>query len=187
MFLILSPLFLFIAIILFFHHKGNPFFGQMRPGLNGKAFRILKFKTMRDIYSDEGRILPDQLRVTPLGKIIRKTSLDEIPQLINVVRGDMSLVGPRPLLEEYMELYTKDQLRRHDVKPGVTGWAQVNGRNAITWNKKFELDVWYVDNFTFVLDFKILIQTFFNVLAGKGVTQLGRVSIDKFKGKAEFK
>lgn len=185
LFLVLSPIFIFISFILLIHHSGNPFFGQSRPGLNGKTFQILKFKTMKDKFCEKGLKLSDEHRITGLGKIIRKTSLDEIPQLINVIKGEMSLVGPRPLLEEYLPLYSKEQLRRHSVKPGLTGWAQVNGRNAISWKKKFEYDVWYVDNLNFLLDCQILIKTFLNVLTGKGVTQTGHVSVGKFKGELE--
>ena len=185
--LVLSPIFIFIAITLIIHHRGNPFFGQSRPGLGGESFQILKFKTMKDKFCENGFILSDELRITRLGKIIRKTSLDEIPQLINVIKGDMSLVGPRPLLEEYLPLYNDVQSRRHSVKPGVTGWAQVNGRNAISWKKKFEYDVWYVDNLNFLLDCQILLRTFINVLKGKGVTQTGHVSVGKFKGRLEVK
>ena len=150
--------------------------------MNLKLFSILKFKTMRDLKDPDGSSLSDELRITSFGKTVRKYSLDEIPQLINVIRGDMSLVGPRPLLEEYLPLYSDLQNRRHEVKPGISGWAQVNGRNAISWNNKFEFDVWYVDNLGFWLDFRILIMTFFNVLSGKGVTQKGHVSVGKFIG-----
>ncbi|WP_075352540.1 sugar transferase [Algoriphagus marinus] len=184
LFLVLFPIFVLIAITLIIHHRGNPFFGQARPGLAGKPFHILKFKTMRDKYCEEGRLLSDELRITALGKVIRKTSLDEIPQLINVLRGDMSLVGPRPLLEDYLPLYSQEQSRRHEVKPGVTGWAQINGRNAISWEKKFQLDVWYVDNLSLWIDLKILFRTFFNVLMGKGVSQKGEVSMKRFTGRS---
>lgn len=182
MFLILSPIFLILLIVLSIQFGGSPFFLQKRPGLNSKLFFILKFKTMRDLKDSEGNYFPDEYRITEFGKWVRKYSLDEIPQLINVIKGDMSLVGPRPLLEEYLPLYSEDQKRRHQVKPGVSGWAQVNGRNAISWEKKFELDVWYVENVGLWLDLKILFITFFNVILGKGVTQNGHVSSGKFIG-----
>nr|WP_262897723.1 sugar transferase [Algoriphagus pacificus] len=182
MFLILSPIFLLLCIFLWIHHKSNPFFAQVRPGKDGKPFFILKFKTMRDLYDSNGNILADEFRITSLGKAIRSSSLDEIPQLINVLKGDMSMVGPRPLLREYLVLYSDEQQKRHLVKPGVTGWAQINGRNAISWEKKFEYDIWYVENCSFLLDIKILFITLFNVLAGKGITQKGHVSAGKFTG-----
>ncbi|MFC3880962.1 sugar transferase [Algoriphagus namhaensis] len=182
LFLILSPVFILLSIALFVHHSGHPFFYQWRPGLNGKCFKIIKFKTMSDEVDEDGILLSDDKRLGTFGKMIRKASLDEIPQLINVIRGDMSLVGPRPLLREYLGLYSPTQAKRHRVRPGVTGWAQVNGRNAITWEKKFDFDVWYVENLTFLLDFQILVKTFFNVITGKGVTQHGHVSVGKFQG-----
>ena len=182
MFLILFPVFFILLVSLSLHHRGSPFFLQRRPGLNAKPFYILKFKTMRELKDSEGNHLSDELRITGFGKWVRKYSLDEIPQLINVSKGDMSLVGPRPLLEEYIPLYSESQIKRHKVRPGVSGWAQVNGRNAISWEKKFELDVWYVENVGFRLDSKILFMTFFNVLMGKGVTQKGHVSSGKFLG-----
>ncbi len=179
---VLSPVFLILAIVLTIHHQGNPFFAQVRPGKAQKQFLILKFKTMNDKCHPSGEMLCDSIRITSLGRLIRKASLDEIPQLINVIKGDMSLVGPRPLLVDYLELYSSEQHRRHEVRPGVTGWAQINGRNAITWEKKFTLDVWYVDNHDFWLDLQILFQTFFNVLRGKGVSQHGHVSMGRFTG-----
>lgn len=182
MFVILLPIFLLLMIALSIHHGGNPFYAQTRPGKGNTPFQILKFKTMSDFVNEEGVLLSDTERVTEFGKMVRKTSLDEIPQLINVLKGDMSLVGPRPLLDDYLALYTEEQVRRHEVKPGVTGWAQVNGRNAISWDTKFKLDVWYVDNLNFLLDLRILFQTLFNVFLGKGVTQRGHVSMGKFKG-----
>lgn len=175
-------MFLSLILSLSLHHKGNPFFSQPRPGRDKKQFRILKFKTMRDLSDETGCCLSDADRITSFGNLIRKSSLDEIPQLINVIKGDMSLVGPRPLLVDYLELYDTDQIRRQEIRPGVTGWAQVNGRNAISWERKFEYDVWYVDNYSFWLDIKILIQTFFNVLKGEGVSQHGYVSVGRFKG-----
>ncbi|QRE25449.1 sugar transferase, partial [Flavobacterium psychrophilum] len=153
---ILTPLLLIITIGLFFANNGKPFFFQLRPGKNGKIFKIIKFKTMNEAKDAQGNLLSDAERLTPIGKFVRKTSLDEIPQLLNVLNGDMSLIGPRPLLPQYLHLYNNFQNRRHEVKPGITGWAQVNGRNAISWDKKFELDVWYVDHISFSLDFKIL-------------------------------
>ncbi|WP_320055353.1 sugar transferase [Algoriphagus halophytocola] len=182
MFLIFLPIFLLVMVLLIFHHRGNPFFSQERPGKDHIPFRILKFKTMRDLVDQDGLPLADSYRITALGRVIRMSSLDEMPQLINVIRGDMSLVGPRPLLKEYLTLYSEEQSRRHEVRPGVTGWAQINGRNAISWERKFKLDVWYVDNHGFWLDWRILFTTLFNVLQGKGVTQQGHVTVGKFEG-----
>ena len=184
MLLILSPIFLILFISLAIYHRGNPFFVQKRPGKHNYPFYILKFKTMDDTLNDFGYPLSDADRLSSFGKLIRATSLDEIPQLINVIKGEMSLVGPRPLLLEYLDLYSEDQLRRHDVKPGVTGWAQINGRNAISWEKKFELDIWYVDNQSFLLDVKILFITLYNVIRGKGISQNGHVTMGRFKGKS---
>ncbi|AKC26442.1 UDP-galactose phosphate transferase [Flavobacterium psychrophilum] len=165
---ILTPLLLIITIGLFFANNGKPFFFQLRPGKNGKIFKIIKFKTMNEAKDAQGNLLSDAERLTPIGKFVRKTSLDEIPQLLNVLNGDMSLIGPRPLLPQYLHLYNNFQNRRHEVKPGITGWAQVNGRNAISWDKKFELDVWYVDHISFSLDFKILYLTIIKVLKSDG-------------------
>lgn len=183
MLIVLFPIFFLLIISLSVHHRGNPFFAQPRLGRYNEQFKLLKFKTMKELYGKNGQPLCDSLRITPFGKLVRNTSLDEIPQLINVIIGNMSLVGPRPLLVEYLELYAPEQLRRHEVLPGVTGWAQVNGRNAISWENKFQLDIWYVDHCTAWLDVRILIKTFFNVLMGKGVSQLGHVSMRKFNGK----
>ena len=158
-FLFLSPVFVLVMIGLFFANDGKPFFFQLRPGKDGKIFKIIKFKTMTDKKDENGNLLPDADRLTKIGSFVRKTSLDEIPQLLNVIKGDMSLVGPRPLLPKYLELYNDFQRRRNEVKPGITGWAQVNGRNSISWEKKFEYDVWYVDNVSFLLDIKILTMT----------------------------
>lgn len=182
MFMMLFPVFLILFFSLSFHFRGNPFFAQARPGKGQLPFNILKFKTMKDKFDVRGLPLPDAERITKFGRIIRKTSFDEIPQLLNVLKGDMSLVGPRPLLQEYLNLYSNEQSRRHTVLPGVTGWAQINGRNAISWEKKFELDIWYVTHQNFLLDLRILFQTLFNVLIGKGVTQQGQVTVQRFEG-----
>ncbi|MEN2283893.1 sugar transferase [Algoriphagus sp. SE2] len=182
MLLLLSPIFLLLFVILGLYHKSSPFFTQPRPGKNGKIFFILKFKTMLDSYDEQGHLLSDEERITELGKVIRKSSLDEIPQLLNVLRGDMSMVGPRPLLIEYLNLYSDEQHKRHDIKPGVTGWAQINGRNGISWEQKFKYDIWYIDNCSLALDIKILFSTFFNVLSGKGISQEGHISMKKFTG-----
>lgn len=163
---ILCLIFVFLTIV----NEGKPIFFQIRPGYQAKPFRIIKFKTMTDARDKDGQLLPDEDRLTFMGKICRKTSLDELPQLINVLKGDLSLVGPRPLLMDYLPKYNKEQARRHDVKPGITGWAQVNGRNTIAWTDKFEMDVYYVDNISFSLDVKILIKTFVNVFTAKDVS-----------------
>ncbi len=161
----LSPILLIVTIWLHFANKGaGVFFLQERPGLNNKLFKIIKFKSMNDDRDAEGNLLPNDKRITKIGKFIRKTSLDELPQLFNVLKGDMAIIGPRPLMPRYLKLYNKEQIRRHDVRPGITGWAQVNGRNNITWTKKFELDVWYVDHISLYLDVKILWMTFVKVL-----------------------
>jgi lipopolysaccharide/colanic/teichoic acid biosynthesis glycosyltransferase len=180
--LLLSPLFIIVAIGLFFANQGKPFFFQLRPGKNGKIFKIIKFKTMNDKKDIVGNLLSDDQRLTKIGKFVRKTSLDEIPQLLNVVKGDMSLIGPRPLLPEYLPLYDDIQKRRHEVKPGITGWAQVNGRNAISWQQKFEYDVWYVKNFSFLLDIKILFMTVIKVFKSEGINANGSVTTEVFKG-----
>ncbi|MCH7401749.1 sugar transferase [Belliella kenyensis] len=181
--LVFFPFFLLIWILTSINNHGqSAFFYQERPGLNGQIFQIIKFKTMRDAYDSLGNPLPDSQRITKFGRIVRRTSLDELPQLFNVLVGDMSVVGPRPLLVEYLTLYDMNQKQRHLVKPGITGWAQINGRNAIDWCSKFEFDVWYVHHVSFLLDVKILLITFFNVLQGKGVTQQGHVTVGKFKG-----
>lgn len=180
--LVLSPVFVIVTIGLFFANQGNPFFFQRRPGKNGKIFKIIKFKTMNDKSDPSGKLLSDELRLTKIGAFVRKTSLDEIPQLINVLKGEMSLIGPRPLLPEYLNLYNDFQRRRNDVKPGITGWAQVNGRNTISWEQKFEYDVWYVDHLNFLLDIKILLLTVKKVFLSEGITQDGHVSSEEFKG-----
>lgn len=184
MLLVLFPVFLVLCIGISIYLGGSPFFFQNRPGKGTKEFRIIKFKTMLDSRSQTGELLSDEKRITAFGKIIRKMSLDEIPQLINVLKGDMSLVGPRPLLTEYLPLYNAVQAKRHQVRPGVTGWAQINGRNAISWQQKFEYDVWYVDHLSLALDLKILFQTLWNVIRGKGVSQQGHVTVGKFTGNA---
>ncbi|MDX5339524.1 MAG: sugar transferase [Cyclobacteriaceae bacterium] len=182
MFLVLLPVFLCLTFLLAVHFKGSPFFYQKRPGRESRIFWIIKFKTMWDQKDRKGNLLADELRISPLGKWIRKSSLDEIPQLINVLKGEMSLVGPRPLLPEYLDLYSEEQRRRHLVRPGVTGWAQINGRNAISWTQKFDYDIWYVDHVSFGLDLKILFVTLWNVLQGKGVSQQGQVTVGRFTG-----
>lgn len=179
---ILLPVFILATFCLYLANQGKPFFFQKRPGKNGKIFRIIKFKTMNDRTDSEGNLLPDADRLTPVGKFVRKTSLDEIPQLINVLKGDMSLVGPRPLLPEYLPLYNKEQARRHEVRPGITGWAQVNGRNAISWKQKFEYDVWYVDHLSFWLDLKILLLTIKKVFVREGISQQGQATMEPFRG-----
>jgi len=168
--ILLSPIFVIVTLLLATANNGKPFFFQTRPGENERLFSIIKFKTMNDKKDKNGKLLPDAERLTAVGKFVRKTSLDEIPQLLNVLKGDMSLVGPRPLLPEYLPLYTLEQKRRHDVKPGITGWAQVNGRNAINWEEKFKFDCWYVNNQSFLLDFKILILTVKKVLTADGIS-----------------
>jgi undecaprenyl phosphate N,N'-diacetylbacillosamine 1-phosphate transferase len=180
--IILSPIILLTAILLFLANNGKVFFFQQRPGLNSKVFKIVKFKTMRDAFDQEGITLPDELRLTKVGGIIRSASLDELLQLINVLKGDMSLVGPRPLLIQYLSRYNTEQAKRHNVKPGITGWAQVNGRNGISWEQKFKLDVEYVDKQSFALDLKILWMTFVNVIQRKGISADGHVTMEEFKG-----
>lgn len=179
---VLSPVFIAVMLILVFANSGKPFFIQSRPGRNEKIFKIIKFRTMNDRRDRDGNLLPDAERLTAAGKLIRKTSLDEIPQLINVVKGNMSLVGPRPLLVQYLPLYDEIQKRRHEVRPGITGWAQVNGRNAISWQQKFEYDIWYADHISFGLDLKIVFLTLKKVIAGEGISQRGQATIEEFKG-----
>ena len=186
--IILLSLFIAITAIIVRFKLGSPvIFKQQRPGIHGKPFYVYKFRTMTDKRDAEGNLLPDNVRLTKTGKFIRKLSLDELPQLFNVLKGDISLVGPRPLLMEYLPLYTKEQARRHDVKPGITGWAQVNGRNAISWEEKFDLDVWYVDHQSFWLDIKILFMTVLKVFKSEGINQDGQATIEKFKGYEERK
>lgn len=178
----LGPVIIITIIGLFMANQGKPFFLQPRPGKNGTIFTIIKFKTMNDKKDSDGNLLPDAKRLTKTESFVRKTSLDEIPQLINVLKGDMSLIGPRPLLPEYLPLYNEIQKRRHEVKPGITGWAQVNGRNAISWSQKFEFDVWYVDNVSFVIDFKIVFLTIKKVFKREGITADNSVSAEAFLG-----
>ena len=168
--ILLSPVFIFVWVGLLIANQGKPFFFQRRPGKNERIFRIIKFKTMNDKKDKEGNLLPDAARLTRIGKFVRKTSLDEIPQLMNVLKGDMSLIGPRPLLPEYLVLYTEEQKKRHKLRPGITGWAQVNGRNTISWTKKFEYDVWYVKNINFILDVRILLKTVKKVFISEGIS-----------------
>ena len=179
--IVASPILILITLLLFFSNKGKPFFFQLRPGKNDKIFKIIKFKTMKDKKESEGNLLSDAKRLTKVGAFVRKTSLDEIPQLINVIKGDMSLIGPRPLLPEYLPLYNDFQKRRHEVKPGITGWAQVNGRNLISWQQKFEYDIWYVENISFLLDCKIVFLTIKKVFKREGISAENSVSAEAFK------
>ena len=182
-FIVLSPIFIFVTIGLYFANQGKPFFFQKRPGKNEKIFSIIKFKTMNDKKDANGNLLSDAERLTPIGAFVRKTSLDEIPQLINVLKGDMAIIGPRPLLPQYLPLYSESQKRRHNVRPGITGWAQVNGRNAISWTKKFELDVWYVDHVSFATDVNVFFTTFKQVFKSEGISQEGQATMEAFNGK----
>lgn len=179
---LLSPLLVMVTIGLYFSNQGQPFFFQSRPGKNGVVFKIIKFKTMNDKKDKAGNLLSDGERLTKIGAFVRKTSLDELPQLLNVIKGDMSLIGPRPLLPEYLPLYNEVQKRRHEVRPGITGWAQVNGRNAISWTQKFGYDVWYIDNLSIVLDTKILFLTIKKVFVREGISQEGQVTMEVFNG-----
>jgi undecaprenyl phosphate N,N'-diacetylbacillosamine 1-phosphate transferase len=179
----LSPIVISVILLLAFYNNGKVFFFQKRPGRNDKQFVLIKFKTMKDLYDRNGVLLPDKDRVTSIGKFVRKMSIDELPQLVNVLIGDMSLVGPRPLLIQYLPFYSEVQRRRHEVKPGITGWAQVNGRNAISWQRKFELDVYYVDHISFVLDLKILLHTFVRALKGAEVNASASTTMMPFNGK----
>lgn len=184
--IIASPIFLLVIILLAFFQNGKVFFTQKRPGLNEKIFLLIKFKTMRDDKDSTGELLPDAERLTWIGSIVRKTSMDEIPQLLNIISGDMSFIGPRPLLVEYLPLYNEEQKKRHWVTPGITGWAQVNGRNTIGWAKKFEYDLWYVENQSFVLDLKIIFMTIFKVFKAEGISAEGVATMEKFKGNHNF-
>lgn len=180
--ILMSPLFLIITLLLTIANSGHPFFTQTRPGKNARLFKVIKFKTMNEKKDTTGNLLPDAERITKAGKFIRKTSLDEIPQLINVLKGEMSLIGPRPLLVEYLPLYSKEQFRRHEVRPGITGWAQVNGRNAILWEQKFKFDVYYVDHCSIGLDMIILLKTVNKVLKTEDINQTGQATMESFKG-----
>src|SRR5690606_7491712 len=180
--IILSPIFILVVIGLYFVNNGKPFFFQARPGKDERIFKIVKFKTMNDKKDVQGNLLSDAERLTPIGAFVRKTSLDEIPQLINVLKGDMSLIGPRPLLPQYLSLYNAEQKRRHEVRPGITGWAQVNGRNAISWKRKFELDVEYVDNLSLLMDLKVFFTTFKKVFKSEGISQEGQATAEPFNG-----
>lgn len=180
--IVLSPIFILVTIGLYVANQGKPFFFQTRPGKDEKLFRIVKFKTMNDKKDSEGNLLSDAERLTTIGRFVRKTSLDEIPQLINVLKGDMSLIGPRPLLVQYLTLYNAEQKKRHDVRPGITGWAQVNGRNAISWQQKFEYDVWYVNHISLLLDIKILFLTVKKVFVREGISQDGQATMEVFNG-----
>ena len=178
----LSPIIIIVLIALTLSNQGKPFFFQYRPGKSEKIFKVIKFKTMNDKKDKNGKLLPDASRLTKIGVFVRKTSLDEIPQLFNVLKGDMSLIGPRPLLPEYLPLYNETQKKRHNVKPGITGWAQVNGRNAISWNKKFEYDVWYVENLNFILDVIILFKTVVKVFKSEDINNEGHATTTPFLG-----
>ena len=181
--LLLSPLFLIVTIGLYFANQGKPFFFQSRPGKDGVIFKIIKIKTMNDKRDNDGNLLSDAQRLTEIGIFVRKTSLDELPQLLNVIMGDMSLIGPRPLLVQYLPLYSNFQNRRHELRPGITGWAQVNGRNAISWDEKFELDIWYIDHVSFILDLKIVLKTIQKIIQSEGINALNTATIEPFNGK----
>ncbi|MBD9112931.1 MULTISPECIES: sugar transferase [Bacteroides] len=181
--MICFPVLFIITLWLHFANKGaGVFFLQNRPGRDGKIFKVIKFKTMTDERDSKGNLLPDEQRLTKVGKFVRSTSIDELPQLINVLKGDMALIGPRPLLPQYLPLYSKEQARRHEVRPGITGWAQVNGRNAISWTKKFELDVWYVDHCSFLLDLKIFLLTIRKVFVREGISSDTSATMEPFTG-----
>lgn len=181
--LVIWPILLIISVWLHFANKGaGAFFTQDRPGKNGKIFKVIKYKTMTDERDAEGNLLPDAERLTKVGRFVRSTSIDELPQLINVLKGDMALIGPRPLLPQYLPLYSPEQARRHEVRPGITGWAQIHGRNAISWTKKFEYDVWYVDHCSFLLDLKIVFLTIKKVFIREGISQEGQATMEFFNG-----
>ena len=181
--IIVSPILVISIIGLYIFNKRQVFFKQERPGKNGKIFSILKFKTMTDDRDADGNLLPDQYRMTKIGQFIRSTSMDELPQLINILKGEMSFIGPRPLLPEYLSLYSEEQNKRHLMKPGITGWAQVNGRNAISWTRKLELDVWYINHVSFIVDVMIILKTIQKVIVKEGISQEGHVTIEPFNGK----
>jgi lipopolysaccharide/colanic/teichoic acid biosynthesis glycosyltransferase len=180
--ILLSPVILIIAMLVRIKHGSPILFSQVRPGYQGKLFTLRKFRTMTDARDADGNLLPDDVRITKLGRFLRASSLDELPECVNVLKGEMSIVGPRPLLVQYLERYSPEQARRHDVLPGITGWAQINGRNAITWEDKFCLDVWYVDNWSLKLDIKILWQTFAKVIKREGISQPGHATAEEFMG-----
>jgi undecaprenyl phosphate N,N'-diacetylbacillosamine 1-phosphate transferase len=181
--ILISPLFILLLVVLTFEFRGNPFFIQKRPGENEKEILVIKFKTMNDLKDKDGNLLPNNIRLTKTGHFLRNYSLDEFPQLINVIKGDLSLVGPRPLLFKYIPLYSEDQRRRHLIKPGMTGWAQVNGRNAISWTKKFELDIYYLNNLSFLLDLKILWKTGLQIIKPHGINAQKNITMPPFDGK----
>ncbi len=180
--ILLSPVLVFVTVLVRIKHGSPIFFSQQRPGLFGKPFTLLKFRTMTDACDANGQLLPDSARLTPFGQFLRRTSLDELPELINVLKSDMSLIGPRPLLMQYLDRYTPEQARRHEVRPGITGWAQINGRNALSWEDKFKLDVWYVDHMSLWLDLKILVLTAWKVLRREGISQDGHATMPEFTG-----
>ena len=181
--ILVSPFLLLVLIILFIDLNESPFFIQKRPGFKGKVFSLYKFKTMRTIFDDKGNLLSDSIRLTLIGRILRTLSIDELPQLVNILKGEMSFIGPRPLLIEYLPLYSSEQMKRHEVVPGISGYAQVNGRNLISWEEKFKLDVYYVENQSFFLDLKILISTFKNVITASGINSDINITMEKFNGK----
>lgn len=183
--LLISPFVLIITGLVWIAHGRPVLFRQQRPGFKGRPFHIYKFRTMTNAVDGRGQLLPDSARLTPLGRFLRSSSLDELPELFNILRGEMSLVGPRPLLMQYLERYSPEQARRHDVLPGITGWAQINGRNALTWQDKFKLDIWYVDHWSFWLDLKILILTVWKVLLREGISQPGHATMEEFTGNTE--
>lgn len=180
----LSPVFIIVTIWLHFANKGaGAFFFQDRPGWHGRIFKVIKYKTMTDERDAEGHLLPDEQRLTKVGSFVRTTSIDELPQLFNVLKGDMALIGPRPLLVKYLPLYTKEQMRRHDVRPGITGWAQCHGRNSLSWTEKFKLDVWYVDHISFLTDLKVIYYTIKTVLSRSGISHEGSATMEAFNGR----
>ena len=181
-FAVLSPVFILVTLFLAIANNGKPFFFQKRPGKNERIFSIIKFKTMNDKKDKDGNLLSDAERLTNVGAFVRKTSLDEIPQLLNVIKGDMSLIGPRPLLVEYLPLYNAEQKQRHNVRPGITGWAQVNGRNTVGWQQKFDMDVWYVNNVSLPLDIRIIFKTIQKVFKSEGISGDGQITMSKFTG-----
>ncbi len=180
--ILLSPILIVVALLIRLNLGSPIFFTQDRVGKNNKVFKMIKFRSMKDGVDNDGNLLPDEMRLTKFGKILRSTSLDELPELINVLKGDMSLIGPRPLLVDYLPLYNEDQIRRHNVLPGLTGWAQINGRNSLSWNEKFNLDIWYVDNWSLTLDIKIFFLTIYKVFKREGISQDGNVTMERFNG-----